>query len=426
MSVRVVVALLALALAVRLGAVFATPDFAPHSDPADYERHALAIADGHWPGPDRATEGPTAYRPPLYPVFLGAAYKVTPGGRNWPRAAQAVVGTVTVALVGLLAFQLFGARVAYVALGMAALHPSMWMVGATYLSEVLFVPLVLGAVAAALRYRQGGRRLRWLALAGALAGLATLTRSNGALLLVPLVAAAWPARGERRAARAYAGIGVLLASAALAIAPWTIRNAVEFVRFVPVSTQDGYTLAGTYNDAARERERFPATESPAAWVEWYAVRENIDELRTVPGNEVDQSDALRRRSLDYAGDHPGYVAQVVWWNLRRMFDAAGLEWVRIELSLAALPRGLAWFELAGFWLVAALALAGALGAAARAAPRWVWGVPLVMVLTVPVVGYFRLRAPIDPFLAILAALGALALLDRVRARAPAPGGAGSP
>ena len=421
-----VVALLALALAVRLGVVFATPDFTPQSDPADYERHALAIESGHWPPPDRATEGATAYRPPLYPLFLGAVHRITPGGRDWPRAAQAVVGAITVALVGLVALQLFGARVATVALGIAAVHPSMWAIGATYMSEVLFVPLVLGSVAAALRYARDGRRLRWLVAAGVLAGLATLTRTNGALLLVPLLVAAWPPRGERRGPRALVPIAALLAATAVAIAPWAIRNAVEFDRFVPVSTQDGATLAGTYNDDTREGRRFPASRFPAAWVEWYAVPENVAALRDVPANEVDQGEALRERALDHAADHPGYVAEVAWWNLRRDLDAAGRDWVEFDLAVTALPTSLAVPELAGFWLVTLFALLGASTAAARAAPRWVWLVPAVMLATVLAVGYIRMRAPVDPFLAILAALGALALVDRVRAaRAPAPGAEGS-
>ncbi|MDQ3936192.1 MAG: glycosyltransferase family 39 protein, partial [Actinomycetota bacterium] len=199
-----VVLLLALALVVRVVVVVATPDYELQADPQDYERHAISLADdGRYPPPARDIDGASAYRPPAYPFFLAAVYKATPGNsRTVARLAQAVLGTLTVGLLGLVAWQLLGARVALVAMGIGAVYPSMWMLGSAFLSEVLLTPLVLGAVAAALHWRRDPR-LRWIVLAGVLAGLCTLTRQNAALMLVPLLLAALPARGARRSARGW-------------------------------------------------------------------------------------------------------------------------------------------------------------------------------------------------------------------------------
>ena len=69
-----------------------------------------------------------------------------------------------------------------------------------------------------------------------------------ALIAVGAAAVARPARR------------LLVAVALLVVAPWTIRNAVELRAFVPVTTQFGSALAGTYNDEARTDR-----ENPASW-----------------------------------------------------------------------------------------------------------------------------------------------------------------
>ena len=59
-----------------------------------------------------------------------------------------------------------------------------------------------------------------------------------------------------------------------------------------------------------------------------------------------------------------------------------------------------------FWVYALLALVGAFTRQARAAPLWLWAVPLLMYLGVVflVVETPRYRTAIDPFIVLLAAL----------------------
>jgi hypothetical protein len=54
------------------------------------------------------------------------------------------------------------------------------------------------------------------------------------------------------------------------------------------------------------------------------------------------------------------------------------------------------------------------------APRWLWGVPLVMWLTVVLVNAEtpRFREPLDPFLILLAAVALAGLLTRLRDHSP--------
>ena len=82
-------------------------------DAIDYDHHAASIAQGH--GFATSYGRPTAFRPPAYPIFVAGVYKVVgtdskPDRVRWARLANALVGTGIVALIGLIALQLWGRR----------------------------------------------------------------------------------------------------------------------------------------------------------------------------------------------------------------------------------------------------------------------------------------------------------------------------
>jgi hypothetical protein len=80
-------AIVALGLVARVVVVLASPHFVPQSDALDYDRMAATLAN-HGTFPDSAfTAGPTAFRPPLFPLALGAVYKLVPTGSLGGRAA---------------------------------------------------------------------------------------------------------------------------------------------------------------------------------------------------------------------------------------------------------------------------------------------------------------------------------------------------
>src|SRR5215210_6847926 len=277
-------ALLAAALAVRVAVVLATPDLALTSDPADYARHAVSIAAGHGYPPSVTARGSSALRPPGFPWFLGGVYAATGDSETAARLAQALVGTLIVVLTGAIAALVWGRVAGLVATGLAAIYPPLIVGGASLLSEPLFTMLMLAAVVAALLHRRG-RRARWAAAAGVLAHATT-----GARRL--LAAATMPA--------------LVLVTAALTVAPWTLRNAIVLHAFVPVSTNGGYTLAGTYNDTTRTDRRFPAAWRPP----------NLDPAvsrllgRLQGAGEVETNRALGAAARRYARARPGYVLAV--------------------------------------------------------------------------------------------------------------------
>src|SRR3954468_24991689 len=231
---RTALVLLVIALAVRLAFIAATPGYTPRHDDRDYDRLACGLVAGkgytrHGPPTrvkacsDGPTGQPTAFRPPGFPMFLAAVYTVSEplGVDRWlaARLAQAVLGTVVVALLGLVAWQLFGRRTALAAMGLGAVFPPAIVLGGALLTETLFTALMLGAIAAVLADRRAGGAARWLIVAGMLCGLAVLTRSNAPALLIPLLLAVgatgeWPLRARIGRAAALAVI------AALVVVPW--------------------------------------------------------------------------------------------------------------------------------------------------------------------------------------------------------------
>jgi hypothetical protein len=214
---------------------------------------------------------------------------------------------------------------------------------------------------------------------------------------------------------------VLVVAALLTITPWTIRNARELHHFVPISTQFGSALAGTYNDAARGD-----TQNPAAWQGIRHVPDYAYLFRRVGAtNEAVLESELRAASLRYIRKHPTYVAKVGWWNTRRMLDLAGRRRSRATAATITINHFWADRGILCFWVFAALALAGAFTAMARRTPWYVWAMPILMFLSVVflVVETPRYRTPIDPFIVLLATAAMVtaarrALAQRSAGRSP--------
>jgi 4-amino-4-deoxy-L-arabinose transferase-like glycosyltransferase len=410
------------ALVLRLGFVAATPHYKLVDDATDYDRHARSIAAGDGYADVGLPGRQSAFRPPGYTYLLGGVYALT-GVEDRPEAdrvlpgriANALLGTLVVALIGVVAAQLWGRTPALVAMAGGAVYVPLILVGGSIMSEILFAALLLGALAAAIAHRRSAHRWRWALLAGLLGGLTVLTRANALVLLVPLAFAVWDAR-PRFSWRALGPPVALGVVALLCVTPWTIRNANVFGQFVPVSTQLGSALAGTYNT-----EAMADRENPASWRSLRRIEEYkylTDQWRVISEAELERK--LRAVSLDFIEAHPGYVLKVMWWDTRRALDLASWRWSLHTASTISVTPGWAGAGVVCFWVFALLALAGACTVAARRTPWWVWAMPVLVYLGVVAMVFEtpRYRTGIDPFVVMLAALAVVAAARRVRPSAP--------
>lgn len=398
-----------LALLLRLALVIATPHYAPpaHDDPSDFDRVAVSLAD-HARLPDSVGTGrggPTAFRPPLFPIALAAMYHVvgtSSGPARWEagRLLEALFGAIAVGLIFLIAWRLWGRLAAIVAGVLAAVYPPLVMAGSSLMSESLFIPLGLGAVLAALVHRDSGHRWRFALLTGFLVGLASLTRGNGIVLLAPIIFLVWTGRPRRSLRAARAPATVVLATL-LTLTPWVIRNAIELHALVPLTTETGYALAGTYNaeaQATRSLWQPPFTDELQIW------------KQTPRANEAAVSGRLTTIAVRYIKSHPVSLLRTAYWNSVRLLNLTGSG---IEVALAPIwgyPKWLAELSVYAFWIVALLALVGVVSGGARGSPLALWGCPLAILLSaVPFLGLTRYRLPADPFFVMLAALGVMSL-----------------
>ncbi len=409
---------MALALVVRLAVIVATPHFVPVTDASEYDRDAVTLVhNGSFPESVATFHGgPTAYHPPLFPVALAGVYKLVGTGSEhtrWDagRVLEALLGAVTVLLIGLIATRLWDPRVGLIAAGIAAVYPPLILIGSSLLSESLFIPLVLAAVLAALQYRDD-RRLRFAALAGVLVGLSALTRGNGILLAIPIGFLVWTTHpgGRGRLTRpALKAPALALAAAVLMLVPWTVRNLHTFHRFVPIATETGYALEGTYNSTVQHDKRFPAL-----WSAPFLPVIQIDKAHP-RSNEQEISDRLQSMAWRYIRHHPASVLKTAYWNTLRMLGVSpGVE--RYLAPYEGYPRWLAGLSAYAFWPLLALAMLGFGARAARRVPWALWACPLLVYLVAALLeGTTRYRSPADPFLIMLAALGAVAVNDRLLA-----------
>jgi 4-amino-4-deoxy-L-arabinose transferase-like glycosyltransferase len=313
-----------------------------------------------------------------------------------------------VLLTSLIGFQLWGRTVGLIAGASAAVYPPLILVGSSILSESLFIPLVLASVLAALKSRGSPRRLRWAIASGLLVGLAELTRSNGFALVIPLALLVWDVRPRFwwQAAKAPLALAVTML---VVLVPWTIRDASVFGQFVPVTTEGGFGLAGEYNPYVQARTTYPAL--------WTPPREQLaNEFRAHPDyNEAQVSNALGSASIRYIEHHPSSVLKASYWNTLRLLNLEGARLERLIAGGEGYSPGLAVASVYAFWVVLALAIAGAFTHAIRRAPPALWGCPVVIMLTTMVLlGLTRYRSPADPFFLLAATLGAISLTSRAR------------
>jgi len=438
-----VAALLIAAFVIRLAYVENTY-YKAKNDAGTYNRMASNVAqygDYHTGyGPHKGaggSRGPTAYFPPAFPYSLAVVDLIDghqAGGKAAvppERIAQAVVGTISVALMGLVAFEVFGGGVAVAAMVLATVYPVFVELSGTLVAENLLLVFELGSIWTALRAgraRGTAAMYGWSAATGILAGLGTLTHENAALFVLPLGVAVWTAararvvdgsRAPRRPGlRALVAPAVLVLCTCAMIAPWTIRNAVELHHFVPVSTETGITLVGTYNATSAAAE--PLHYKWDLYLKmpgFKALAKNASRY-----DEVGLSSVLESRALDYIRAHPFSPLNVGFHNTLRMFELEGSFAWHASYDAIGLSARAAGIGVVSFWVLLALAIAGIFTAVRRRAPRWLWAFPVLYWLSITFVNVEtpRFREPIDPFLVLLAACAVATAAQRALGLRGAP------
>lgn len=395
------------ALLLRVVFILATHHVQPAADAVDYNRLAVGIAHGKGYGPSLFPQGgPSAFRPPGYPYVLGAVYAATNDSMTAGRLAGAVLGTIAVVLIATLATLVWGRRTGVVAGVIAAVYPAFIATGSVLLSEALFLPLFVGSLVCSVRYREA-RSVRWMVAAGLLTGLAVLARPLGALVILVMALFALRRPFERRALVA---LGAGVAAVVVVIVPWTIRNAVVTHRFVLLTDYSGADLAGTYNAQTQHAAVLPTAWRPPQYNPQFAAVMSDRGL-----SEVQLMGRLKSDAETYIRHHPVSVVRTAAYGTVRMADLTGTSWSQRSFEAIGYGRRVGLVAMAGWYVLALLAVGGLFLTERRRLPIGFWLVPVVFWLaTVVVFADDRYRQPIEVFAVLLAAPMVVRLAERIR------------
>lgn len=403
---------LALALALRVVAWWIAPHPELLGDEREYYSAAAILADGRGLA---FIDAGLWVRSPLYIVVLGGIFRLFGPGLFPVWAIQTMLGLASIALIYLLARRCYERRaVARVTALLCAIYLPLAAYAGLLLSETCFTFLLIAAMLAlATRARYGGWVL--LVLAGAALGAASLTRGSALpfLAAVPIWALAL-ARGHPATAdtvdtgsqpgplwRSAIVLGIALA----VVAPWTLRNAIVYRAIIPVETTGGYNF----------------------WLGAMGGRNagQIEAIfREIPNQGERQSVAWARGWAIVRDDPAGYAAKAA--------KEAGDLWRLNFGSFERLVRGYGLGKVPPAWLALTFLLDDLLYLAAlplavlgwcqrlRREDRWLIGLWIAYNCATAAVFFAisRFRLPLMPLVLLLAARGAVALLDWWRAGRP--------
>jgi 4-amino-4-deoxy-L-arabinose transferase-like glycosyltransferase len=286
--------------------------------------------------PGSATNDPDLLgHPPGYPFLLALIYKVFGESDAGVQVFQIVCDSLAAVLVLLIAAELLPFGAAVVAGALACIAPQFCWNSILVLPDTLAVAPILLAVLLLLRADRGRTLLKTLC-AGALVGLSCWLRAN-ALLLAPFMALAAVPFLFARGVRVRASLA-LVAGAFVAVAPLTVRNAVVFGHFIPVSLGAGQTLIEGIGDYdPQERFGLPDTdvELQRQEAEGYG---RPDYAATLFGPDACARDGARRaRAFAVIRSHPLWFASVM---ARRAASMLKLE--RTPLASNVVPVSEGW------------------------------------------------------------------------------------
>lgn len=274
-----IVLVTAVGLVLRVGwLLWARP--MPISDWHIYKQLAYALLDhGQLGYPDRTT-----FYLPGQPVYL-ALWALFSRSDVWLSLGSITLSTATIPLVFAAGRRILHRRAAaLVAAAVFAVLPLFVLFSPVLATEHLFVVLLLVALVVLLR-RTGDVAVRAAAVAGAVMGLAALTRGEGVFYLPALVLFIWAGAAGATARGSLRATVALLAGFAVVLAPWYVRNSFVAETDTGLSSGAGINFYFAHNDSGVYG--------------WYPEGQPFEGM-----SDADASDLAWELALDYLGDNP--------------------------------------------------------------------------------------------------------------------------
>lgn len=431
-----------MALAIRLGALFVWHDHL-NEDRDAYVGIAKQLAAGNGFS-DASGQRPTAFRPPLYPLFLSAVYRCG-GGPITIGILQALLGTVTVWLVLQTAAQVTAKSTSNLAAILSGLFVAVDPLLLLYTTFVM-TEVVMATLLALLFYyyvhipghgfridvesdRNAGdssnpsqRRSpsrRQSVVLGLLFGACALCRPS--IWPFGLLAITWwcVANFRSKNSRNWSHAVLVVVGVAVLIVPWTIRNAQQIGKPVFATTHGGYTLHLANNRVFYKdvvQKPWGTTWSRERLDEWNAdSAAKMKAAQVSPGDEPAIDRWHRQQAVTFIRSNPvGFLRGCVLKFLRFWSPIPNTN-TNTTVSSAGPSRSVVW-AVGSFYV---FVLIGLLLCVIRGRQnRWAIGFGLLLISFSIVHSVFwsnaRMRAPLVPAIAVLSACGWCDFKNRMR------------
>lgn len=404
-------AIIVAALGIRLVLVMAVQP-PPVSDFGWYYARAMDIARG---AGYTVNGHPTAFWPPGWPYFLAAVIKAFGPQVFAGEVVQAVLNTITVALVFLIARKIAGRACAIAGAASYAILPSAVEWCATLASEPLYT--MLWALVTYIWVTRTTRQTAWFAFSGLLLGAAALVRPSALFFWVILLLYLLTIREERRhLTRIASAVAVTVMCTIVVIAPAIIRDYRIFGTFVLISNNGGLSLYQGNNPLAGGG--YSDFDDP-----------RVTKLEQDPDKEASADQLAERYAIAYMKSHPLHE---LWLAVRKIKSLYTGDTLVIRFTLRAdefreplsppptdrLATSVAAVNNIFYYAFMVFAVAGVLLCIIKRgrtedAPQWrlLLGMILYNTAIFAIVGGIdRYRYPTMPFFAVFAGIGLVAAL----------------
>lgn len=357
---------------------------------------------------------PSALHGPAYPVVLSISSRL--GGSTYfdHKVLSILIGTAVVALSMLLAYRVAPAhlRTAAVLISgiLAAAYPNLWLVDSVLFPEGLMALFTLGIVVACYKWWTTPC-LRTAVLIGCLLAASALTRGEGLLLAVLLVAPLFLSARKISLKRRVLQLMAAGMATVILLAPWTIRNARSFETFVPLSTNGNELFV--YANCP------PVYEGKFLGFWLFQCQEDLRAETGEPsGDEAEKALYWRARGLEFARDHAADLPRVIAARVGRQWDVfrpwQNTEFAPIEGRNKEAAR-LGLFMYYAMFPVSVLGLHLLRRNKVRILP-FVAVFASVTLTAAYAYGTTRFRVPFEPLLCVLAGIGGAHAVGRIRSR----------
>jgi hypothetical protein len=256
--------------------------------------------------------------PPGYSFVLAAIFS-TAGDSNFAvQTFSALFDALSAVLIFLIVRKLLGDKIAVVTGFFAAFSPQFALNSIFILPDTLSVfPILLATYFLVLALEKP--RFFSFILTGICLGASCWLRANSLLLPLFFVGAIWLLFDKKRGQFSV----VLLAAFILIVAPLTVRNAIVFRKFIPVSLGAGQILLEGIGEYDKEKKfGIPATDAEVC--DWEAEKYGKPEYKnTLFGKDGIWRDRMRLKTgFEFIAEHPFWFAKLM---IRRSFSMLKLE-----------------------------------------------------------------------------------------------------